>query len=185
MDRRAIKTRKAIFEGLAELMAEKELRKITVQELSDKVDIHRVTFYKHFMDIYDVYEQLEKHILREIGLLITEHGEKPSDELYHAVLQYVADNPSFFRMIFSPHNTGMLYHKLLKMFVGLKSLIWTELFGVDFSDSAAESVIRYHANGCFAVISQWVNSGFTQPLDDVINTLSELEKRVQDFLTGK
>ena len=51
-DRRTMKTRKAIFVGLAELLTEKEFRNITVQELSDRVDIHRVTFYKHFMDIY-------------------------------------------------------------------------------------------------------------------------------------
>ncbi|MBQ1436814.1 MAG: TetR/AcrR family transcriptional regulator, partial [Ruminococcus sp.] len=58
-DRRTLKTRKAIYEGLAELLAEKSLKNITVQELTDKIDIHRVTFYKHFRDIYDVYEQLE------------------------------------------------------------------------------------------------------------------------------
>ena len=43
-DRRTLKTRKAIFESLAELLTEKELRSITVQELSDKADVHRVTF---------------------------------------------------------------------------------------------------------------------------------------------
>ena len=56
-DRRTMKTRKAIFEGLAELLTEKEMRSITVQELSDKADVHRVTFYKHFMDVYDAYDR--------------------------------------------------------------------------------------------------------------------------------
>ena len=47
-DRRTMKTKNAIFTALAELMTEKELRHITVQDISDKADIHRVTFYKHF-----------------------------------------------------------------------------------------------------------------------------------------
>ena len=47
-DRRSLKTQKLIKEALAELLTEKELRQITVQEVSDKADIHRVTFYKHY-----------------------------------------------------------------------------------------------------------------------------------------
>ena len=43
-NRRALKTRKAIFEGLAELLCEKELPRITVNELTEKADIHRATF---------------------------------------------------------------------------------------------------------------------------------------------
>ena len=74
IDRRTLKTRNAIYEGLAELLAEKSLKNITVQELSDKIDIHRVTFYKHFRDIYDVYEQLEQGILNGLERLIVEYG---------------------------------------------------------------------------------------------------------------
>ena len=185
IDRRALKTRKAIFEALAELLTEKELRQITVQELSDKADIHRVTLYKHFYDIYDVYEQLEKAIPSEVGLMIADYDGKPSDELYNAVLKYVSDNPMYFKMIFSPHNTGVLYQKLLKMFDGFKRLIWTEQLGVDLSNTEVEGVIRYHANGCFSVISNWVMTGFEQPQSAIIQTLSWLDKNVQDYLGSR
>lgn len=43
-DRRSLKTKKALKQALASLLAEKELRHITVQELSDLADVHRVTF---------------------------------------------------------------------------------------------------------------------------------------------
>ena len=52
-DRRTAKTERAIRSALADLLMEKELRSITVQELADKADIHRVTVYKHYMDVYD------------------------------------------------------------------------------------------------------------------------------------
>ena len=44
-DRRSIKTKNAIYQALAELMGTEELRHITVQDITDKADIHRVTFY--------------------------------------------------------------------------------------------------------------------------------------------
>ena len=75
-DMRTLKTKKAIFEALAELMCEKELRQITVRELSEKAEIHRVTVYKHFVDIYDAYEQFETMFLFQLGEIITEQGAK-------------------------------------------------------------------------------------------------------------
>ena len=93
IDRRTLKTRKAIFESLAELLTEKELRSITVQELSDKADVHRVTFYKHFMDVYDAYDRLEELILSDLMLIITEQGEKQNYEVYPVVFKYIMENP--------------------------------------------------------------------------------------------
>jgi len=54
-DRRVRKTKKALREGLAELLTQKSIQKITVRELTDKVDIHRSTFYANYEDIYDLF----------------------------------------------------------------------------------------------------------------------------------
>ena len=181
IDRRAMKTRKAIFEALAALLCEKELRKITIQEISDKADVHRVTIYKHFMDIYDIYEKLEKVILSEIGLLITEYGTKTTFEVYPVMFKYITDNPTIFKMIFSPHNTSTLYMKLMNMVEGLNRVIWSETFGVDIKDSRVECVIRYHSNGCLAIIAGWVLNDFAQSQDFIIKTLSGLDKSTQQY----
>ena len=183
IDRRAMKTRNAIFEALAELLCEKELRKITIQELSGKADVHRVTIYKHFLDIYDIYEQLEKSVLREIGLLITEYGENATFEIYPVFFKYIMENPKIFKMIFSPHNTTMLYMKLLNMVEGLNRVIWSEKFGVDIYDSRIQYVIRYHSNGCLAIIGGWVLSDFEQSKDFIVKMLADLDRSTQSYLS--
>jgi len=69
-DRRTLRTKKALCEALAQLLTAKELHRITVQEIADKADVNRVTFYKHYLDVYDLYEKLEKEVITEIELVI-------------------------------------------------------------------------------------------------------------------
>lgn len=70
VDRRIVKTKRALSNALAELLAEKELRKITVQEIVDKADVSRVTFYKYYLDVYDLYDKIEEDVLTELGLIV-------------------------------------------------------------------------------------------------------------------
>lgn len=180
--RRTLRTKKAIRDAFAELMYEKELSKITVQELVDKADVGRATFYKHYYDIYDVYEQVESTVLVELGEIITEQGIKTGFEVYSAVFEYIKDNPKLFKMIFSPHNNVPLHQKLLKMVEGLNRMIWSETFGVDMDDSMVECAIQYHSNGCLAIVANWVLSDFEQSQSFIIEALSGLDKSTQTYL---
>ena len=76
-DRRTLKTKKALVDALAVLLTEKELSKVTVQEIADKADISRVTFYKHYLDVYDLYDNIEKDVLLELGILMLKLQELP------------------------------------------------------------------------------------------------------------
>ena len=183
-DRRTIKTRKAIFKALAELLCDKELRNITIQELSEKADIHRVTIYKHFLDIYDIYDRLENEILSELGLLITEYGAKTTFEVYAVAFQYIKENPIYFKMIFSPHCSSELYWKVQKMVEGLNRFLWSESFDVDMNDSRVDCAIRYHSNGVLSIVGGWVQSGFAQPETFIIDMLQGLDKSTQDYLSS-
>lgn len=50
MDRRVRRTRRALGDALMNLLAEKRYEDVTVQDILDKADVGRSTFYAHFVD---------------------------------------------------------------------------------------------------------------------------------------
>jgi len=55
-DRRVRRTRKALHSALLTLMTEKSYDAITVQEIIDRADVGRSTFYSHFIDKRDLLD---------------------------------------------------------------------------------------------------------------------------------
>jgi AcrR family transcriptional regulator len=53
-DRRVGKTRRALKEALTDLILEKGYESVTVQDIIDRADVGRSTFYAHFMDKDDL-----------------------------------------------------------------------------------------------------------------------------------
>lgn len=57
-DLRVMRTHKMIIESFFYLVEEKGFEAITVQEIADRAMINRATFYAHFKDKQDLYEQI-------------------------------------------------------------------------------------------------------------------------------
>ena len=77
MDRRLRKTRRAIFDAFASLLEQNSYSNITVQNIIDKADISRSTFYSHF--------ETKDELLRALCAEIFEHvfSDNLSQEASH------------------------------------------------------------------------------------------------------
>lgn len=62
-DMRIRKTKRALYQALEELLKKKSLSQITVTELAAHAEINKGTFYLHYKDIFDLYQNaLERHL---------------------------------------------------------------------------------------------------------------------------
>lgn len=52
-------TKRSICDALVSLLKEKPLEKISVTEVCQRADVNRSSFYKHYLDIYDLMDKLE------------------------------------------------------------------------------------------------------------------------------
>ncbi len=71
-DLRIVKTHRALYQALVELLKEMEYEEIKVSDLCNKAMVNRSTFYAHFNDKYDLFDSFLKDLKQS---LINELGE--------------------------------------------------------------------------------------------------------------
>jgi len=91
-DRRSQRTRQLVIASMMELMAEKSYDAITVQDLLDRANIGRSTFYSHYFDKEDVLTSLTEQMLELLSQQFSQRdvgqGIIPSLELFQHALQH-------------------------------------------------------------------------------------------------
>ncbi len=123
MDIRIQKSKRSIINTFINLRSHKELKKISVVELCKAAEINKSTFYSHYHDIYDLSDQLENHVVKEIVASIN-HPENIFDdpevftlELFKAYMS----KDELIQLLFSGTRSQYLPQKLAK---ALKELIF-------------------------------------------------------------
>lgn len=73
MDRRVLKTRKAIIEAFVGLLEEQDFEQITINEIADRANVNRGTIYLHYADKFDLLDQcIETYLQRLLDACMIE-----------------------------------------------------------------------------------------------------------------
>lgn len=100
-DLRIRRTHKLLVDALKSLLTEQSFDEIHITDICERAMIHRTTFYKHFLDKYD----LLSFALKDLQLSFEEKSkpmEDFSDEkeyflnLFHQTLEYISDHKKMY-----------------------------------------------------------------------------------------
>jgi len=96
VDRRIIKSQKAIKKAVIELMSETSFDQITVKDIVDRADVSRKTFYLRYLDKFDLLDKLIEEHINEMQEICESASE--TDDLDGSVswFEYFESNYSFF-----------------------------------------------------------------------------------------
>lgn len=165
MDRRQKRTRQAIFSAFTNLLSEKNYNKISIQEIIDKADIGRTTFYAHFETKDDLLQELcndlfnhvfstNPHIetthdfslgrgnLKEIVTHILYHLRDSRDNIIHL---FQGESKEIFIAYFRIYLNEMIVKYILKNFQQTTTKI-------------PEDFLKNHISGAFVnMIEWWIN----------------------------
>lgn len=184
ISRKAQKTMKLIRNALAEYLEDKELKDITVQEIADKADISRTTFYNYYMDVYDIYEQTEQAVLSDLERIVTELGLADEKDMFGAIFINIENNPELFKMIFSPNTTTHLRDRLGELFEAMCIKIWLKRANKNELTDMQRYLIHYHVQGSFAIIGKWSQNGYKDPKETIIKTMVLADQAAEKVIMG-
>ena len=181
-DRRFKRTDRILRECFAMLLTEKPLHTISVKELTDKADIHRSTFYAHYMDIYHLYHRMEEDLISEIHSIIEKDYHLNLAECYRLLTEYVYEHQSLSRLLFIGENSYSVIHLLTEEFHESCRCYWQRMLGVDCISKELDFTIRYHVQGCFALIRHWCENDFDLSIEAMTAMITNIDSAVTTYV---
>lgn len=121
IDLRVKRTNKLITQAFMKLLRQKSFDKITINDISDEAMINRATFYSHFKDKFDLFDQIIDKFLGEFVVALDDENliEKNSVNVkkiegsLSKFYEFVQDNPELAEIIVTHSNIEILSNRLL------------------------------------------------------------------------
>ena len=168
---RTAQTRARIKAALVELMGEKGFDALTVSDVTRRAKINRGTFYLHFVDKYDMLDQLEDELISRLEEVLLANAPATSNacdlfpyETLLAAVRIVADDFDFVRAVAGKGGDTDFSSKLKRIIEGLleqgltragNTLRDDELFPLAYSRELAVSHV-------LSIVNLWLERGGTE-----------------------
>ena len=185
-DRSVRRTKRALRQGLAQLLTEKKLKDISVRELTDLVDLHRGTFYVHYRDIYDLYAKVQGEMMEEIAQILDgfptdSRDESPLFPIIRELMQYVKDNRVLCAAMMGENGDMNFVHELSDM-VGRRCIESWRVLYPGCSAQKYEYFRVYVLAGCVGVLQKWIDDGMKDTVDEVAHLVAQMAVQGVSFL---
>lgn len=179
VDRRTLRTRKALREALAaEIAATGDLSQVTVTAVADRAGITRRTFYSHYRDIPHLVECIEEEAIHDLGQLVRSISGVTLDQLEEAlghfapcpgseeVLDYLKDNSTYLAALLSEAGDPAFAEKLKAMVRVVVQQRASEGFVAPPELPIAHAVFDYYLTFVISaevgVVVRWLTTGMKE-----------------------
>ncbi|KOO48560.1 TetR/AcrR family transcriptional regulator [Priestia koreensis] len=169
LDPRIKRTNKYLRDALVELLKEKDVTSITIQEITEKADLTRGTFYLHYQDKQDFLVHSMNEVLEE---LIEEVKPKQDEQStlnvdpqkgsvsFLKLFEFIQKNADYFKVMLSDRGLPQFRSYMTEI---VKTKVYGELMSSideveDGLDIPKDILISYIASAHIGVIGSWLES---------------------------
>lgn len=176
VDRRVLKTKRAIRNAFAKLMVEKDINDITIMELADTADINRKTFYNYYSGVYQVVEDIERDILTSYeellgGIEFKQYMNTPYS-LFERFSLLINMDPEFFGYLLSMNGNVNLITRIMRL---LKDKTCEVMVAqLDLDAYKADIMLDFVLSGMLSVYQHWFNSDQSISVEEVSQIISTM-----------
>lgn len=175
MDRRIQYTKKIIKETCLELLSEKDITKVSVSELCKKADINRATFYRYYLDIFDLLKKIEDDFVTELKNSYKDFNSK-DNEFYDyilALLKTCLNNKKLVKILFYSNNSITFLNAILEDAYSRFKDKWQEEIP-NIKEKDIEYATVYIFNGTLGIVNYWIQNEFDEDIEMLANSIVKL-----------
>ncbi len=163
-DLRVRRTRKMLRNALVELTIEKGFAEVTVRDLAERAMVNRSTFYRHYLDKYDL---LRQYIAELSEMIDPQAGEtsrrdqpdQPPSGLVR-ILKHIQNNADFYRVMLGKQGDPALCAESFRPYIenGFRSMLAGEVAQVDSSRPPLGLSVSYILHAGMGAIIWWLEN---------------------------
>lgn len=158
VDRRTLRTRRALRDALLSLLVEKGWDELSVQDICDRADIGRSTFYLHFPS----KEELLRGSLDDLRGVLNSHRDPDANAkctrplaFVHGLVDHLYEQRRLCRSIFGRRSAHTVQVRFREM---VTQLVADNLAALAPAGWRRDAAVRYLAGALVEMLAWWIDS---------------------------
>ncbi|MDN6626366.1 MAG: TetR/AcrR family transcriptional regulator [Pisciglobus halotolerans] len=171
------------------LLKEEEYSKVTVTKITEKANVNRGTFYKHYTYKEDILKEVQSGVLNRLTEIIeTNYVHIPidqisDDQLDTTLFEFVYEYREFFHLAI---NTSIFPNFQKEFCTKIEAILMGQYFSLlDLPEKTKPVLCRYIAYGFFGILVSWDADDYSGSVEEAAETthrvllhdFTELQKR--------
>ncbi len=169
-DRRIRKTQRLLKESLLELMEKKDIKNISVKDITELADLNRGTFYLHYADTYSLLQEMETEVLNDFQNMVNNYREAFKKAslmpVIIPIIQYIEENKKICNILFENSSSNDFVNRFHTFILKNGTAIIKEQYP-DARDFTLNYFLEFITYGLTGVLKQWLNTDMQEPKEEV------------------
>ncbi len=177
-DRRVQRTRHLLRQALFTLIVERGYEGITVEEITERANVGRATFYVHYKDKQDLLvsslEEMFHETAATLGPIAEETfqaGGKPPAQL---AFEHMAQHHQLYRILFKEPGAAVISLRILELLVSISRRYTVGQLDEARSPLPLELLASHLAGSLFALLIWWLNNDMPYSPEDMAKIFQHL-----------
>lgn len=175
-NRQVRRTKSFMKKALILLMKKKQYRKITVKEIISVADYNKTTFYRHYINKDNLFEELKTDMINGF-IEAFRHPYKNANEIFVdnkiaeniIIFNHIKENKEFYSLFNHPKNISEINQLYIEtIFTILKTDIIHNKRGQTIDD---ELFLTFRTYGIWGLILHWIQTDYNKTVDQMSEQL--------------
>lgn len=165
-DRRVIKTKRAIRNAFAQLLAQKDINDVTITDVANLADVNRKTVYNYYAGTYEILDEMENDLVAAFSAVLGELERKDIAspyEIFHKLTEVINADFDFYSKLIGIDANFQLTRKLATMLRVRINRILSEKIP---DRNKANLISDYVTSGMLVAYRGWFHSDRSQSLEE-------------------